>query len=104
MDGNTTTTDREVTQSNEQKGRKPANHDNVNRPNSGQSVDIERRFTYHKPTFETQPKFEALRGRAKELAYLIVQDVPEGSEQWLALAALEECTMWGNAGIARSGH
>jgi hypothetical protein len=65
-------------------------------------LTIERNFTYHKPTEDMQPKFVAIRDKAKELAYLIADLVPNGREKSLANTKLEEVVMWANAGISRN--
>ena len=63
---------------------------------------IENAFTYH-ATKDGQPeKYQAIREKAKELAYLIKELVPDSREQSLAITKLEECSMWANAGIARN--
>lgn len=67
-----------------------------------EDLDIENRFTYHKPTEEQAVKYPVIRDKAKELAYIIKKNVPTGREQSLALTKLEEVVMWANAGISRS--
>ena len=64
-------------------------------------LDIESWFTYHKPTDEKANKYPIIRDKAKELAYIIKELVPNGREQSLALTKLEEMVMWANAGISR---
>lgn len=64
---------------------------------------IENNFTYHAPK-EGQPAlYEALRAKAKELAYLIAETCPESREQSVALTHLETAVFWANAAIARGG-
>lgn len=63
---------------------------------------IENNFTYHAPTEITKLKYETIREKSKELAYLISDLVPDGREKSLALTKLEEVSMWANAGIARN--
>lgn len=63
---------------------------------------IEKAFTYHAPKEGQPEKYQALRDKAKELAYLIAELVPPGREQSLAMTKLEESVMWANAGIARN--
>jgi len=71
-------------------------------PRIKQSLDLQNRFTYHKP-FGNQPeRYELLRSRARELAELIVDNTPMSREQSLALTKLEECTFWSNSAIARN--
>lgn len=66
------------------------------------NAKIENNFTYHAPKPGQPEKYEAIREKAKELAYMIDELVPPGREQSLAMTKLEECTMWANAGIARN--
>lgn len=66
-----------------------------------ENKDLEKRFTYHKPTPEKAEKFPLIRNKAKELAYLIEELVPNGREKSLAITKLEEVVMWSNAGISR---
>ena len=63
---------------------------------------IENAFTYHAPNDGQPEKYQAIREKAKELAYLIQELVPPSREQSLAMTKLEECSMWANAGIARN--
>lgn len=63
---------------------------------------IENAFTYHAPKDGQSAKYQAIRDKAKELAYLINELVPPSREQSLAITKLEECSMWANAGIARN--
>lgn len=72
--------------------------------NGEMNSDLENRFTYHAPMArkEGQPaKYEALRAKGKELAYLIMNNCPFGRETALALTKLEEAIFWANASIAR---
>ena len=64
---------------------------------------IDRAFVYHAPK-EGQPAiYTAMRDKAKELAIMINQKVPDCREKSTALTKLEEVVMWANAGIARNG-
>ena len=63
---------------------------------------IENAFTYHAPKDGQPEKYQVIREKAKELAYLIQELVPPSREQSLAITKLEECSMWANAGIARN--
>lgn len=63
---------------------------------------IENAFTYHAPQPGQPEKYQAIREKAKELAYLITELVPPSREQSLAITKLEEASMWANAGIARN--
>lgn len=65
-------------------------------------LDLENRFTYHRPNEEQAKKFPIIRDEAKRLAYMIKHFCPNGREQALALTKLEEAVFWANAGISRN--
>lgn len=64
--------------------------------------NIENAFTYHAPKPGQPEKYQAIREKAKELAYLIDELVPDSREKSLAQTNLEQAVMWANAGIARN--
>lgn len=63
--------------------------------------DLENRFTHHPPKPGQPEKYEAIRGKAKELAYLIRDLCPESREKSLAMTKAEEAVFWANAAVAR---
>lgn len=63
---------------------------------------IENSFTYHAPKEGQPEKYELLRSKAKELAYLIDELCPNSREKSLAMTKLEESSMWANASVARN--
>lgn len=63
---------------------------------------IENNFKYHAPKEGQPAKYEAIREKAKELAYLIDQSCPKSREKSLAITNLEQSVMWANASIARN--
>lgn len=63
---------------------------------------IENAFIYHQPKEGQPEKYEALRSKAKELAYLIDELCPDSREKSLAMTKLEEASMWANASVARN--
>lgn len=65
-------------------------------------AELENRFTYHAPAEDQVPRYNTLRQAGKEMALLIVNFVPQGREQSLALTKVEEAIFWANAGIARN--
>ena len=65
--------------------------------------NVESVFTYHAPRSEQLPKYQALRDKAKELAFLILDDVPQCADQQAALRLLRECVMTANAAISLDG-
>ena len=62
---------------------------------------IENNFMYHAPTGDQPEKYEKLRAKGKELAYLMENCCNQGRELSLAMTKLEESVMWANASIAR---
>ncbi len=50
---------------------------------------LENNFTYHAPKEGQQEKYVALRSKAKELAAMILELVPQSREQSVALTELE---------------
>lgn len=68
-----------------------------------QRADIENRFTFHPVVGDQAQRYIAIREKAKELAILIIESVPVGREQAIALTQLEQTVMNANAGIARHG-
>ena len=63
---------------------------------------VDNNFVYHAPKPGQNDRYEALRAKAKELAYLILEITPASREQSVALTQLEDCVMWANASIARN--
>ncbi|MCQ4641858.1 hypothetical protein NE647_15700 [Blautia coccoides] len=63
---------------------------------------IENNFMYHAPKAGQQEKYEAIRAKAKELAYLIDEECPPSREKSLAMTKLDESVMWANAAVARN--
>lgn len=63
---------------------------------------IENNFKYHAPKEGQLEKYNAIREKAKELAYLIDKECPNSREKSVALTNLETSVMWANASIARN--
>lgn len=63
---------------------------------------IENNFTYHAPKPGQPEKYQALRDKAKEFAYMIQALTPNSREQSLAFTHLETAVFWANAAIARN--
>ena len=66
-------------------------------------MDIENIFTYHAPTRDQLPKYEAIRAKAKELGLVIVANTPVCADQTAAIRLLRESVMTANASIALKG-
>lgn len=64
---------------------------------------IDNRFTYHSPKAGQNEKYEAIRNKAKELAWLIEKECPESREKSTAHTKLQEVVMWANASVAING-
>lgn len=65
-------------------------------------MDIETNFSYHAPKTGQPERYEAIRSKAKELAYIIANSCIDSREKSLAFTKLEEAVMWANASIARN--
>ena len=63
---------------------------------------IENNFMYHSPKDGQAEKYEEVRAKGQELAYLIDGICPNSREKSLAMTKLEESVMWANASIARN--
>ncbi|WP_207695521.1 hypothetical protein DOK67_0000152 [Enterococcus sp. DIV0212c] len=63
---------------------------------------IENNFKYHSPKEGQPEKYDKLRAKAKELAYLIDELCPSSREKSLATTKLEESIMWANTSVARN--
>ena len=63
---------------------------------------IENNFMCHSLKDGQAEKYEEIRRKGKELAYLIDGICPNSREKSLAMTKLEESGMWANASIARN--
>jgi hypothetical protein len=63
--------------------------------------DIERRFTYVKPTGEARRLHNDIRAVVKDVAHVFNDSLPDGREKALVFTALEEASFWAHAAIAR---
>lgn len=64
--------------------------------------EIENRFGFHPANDTTKGKHQVVRVWFAGIATDLVDLVPDGREQSLMITALEEASMWANAGIARN--
>jgi len=60
-------------------------------------------FTYHAPTEDQIPKYNAIRQAARDFADVIVQNTPSCADQTVALRRIRECAMIANQAIACRG-
>ncbi|HMP91129.1 MAG TPA: hypothetical protein PJ991_13075 [Kiritimatiellia bacterium] len=63
---------------------------------------IENNLSHHAPKGDQAERYEKIRAKAKEFAYLIEDLSPKSREQSLAMINLEQSVMWANAAIARN--
>lgn len=63
---------------------------------------IDNNFIYHAPKEGQTEKYQEIRDKLKEAAYLINASCPESREKSLAFTHLENAMMWANASIARN--
>jgi len=61
---------------------------------------LENSFTYHSPKNNQPQRYEAIRGKAKELAHMINELCPDSRERSIAQTNLEQAVMWANKSIA----
>jgi len=64
---------------------------------------IEDMFTYHSPTPEQVPKYEAIRAAAKQFAQVLVANTPSSPDQTAAIRLLRQCVHTANGSIALEG-
>lgn len=62
--------------------------------------ELDRCFDYHAPDPADRAKFEAITAKSKELAALLMEQCPPGSDRDAALLKLREARMMANASIA----
>lgn len=65
--------------------------------------DIEDIFSYHAPSADQIPKYNAIREAAKEFAMVIMDNTPSSADQTVAIRKLRECVMVANASVALNG-
>lgn len=63
--------------------------------------DIERRFTYHRPSGNQAERYERIKAECKSLGLELIEMCPESRELSNALTSLDEVMFWSNAAIAR---
>jgi len=64
---------------------------------------LENWFTYHSPTPEQLPAFQAIRDAGFTLAKVIVENSPSSADQTAAIRKVREAVMTANASIACKG-
>ena len=66
------------------------------------NTQIENIYINHSLTGPQKEKNIKIRGKAKELAYLILEECPCSKEQSVALERLEDSVFWAMASVARN--
>jgi hypothetical protein len=62
--------------------------------------EVLKRFEFHPATETTGPLHEDVRDRCGDLAEWMVETLPAGRHQALAISAVQEAMMWANAAVA----
>ena len=62
--------------------------------------DLDNFFTYHSPTAEQLPKYQAIRECGRILAKAIVDNTPPSADQTAAIRKVREAVMTANQSIA----
>lgn len=68
--------------------------------NVEQHRELHNRLEYHPPPAATISVHEEARARALEFGDWLIDNVPAGWHQSLALTSLQETLMWANAAVA----
>jgi hypothetical protein len=66
-------------------------------------AQLENWFTYHSPSKEQLPKYEAIRNAGLNLAEIIVENSPPSADQTAAVRKVREACFTANAAIACQG-
>lgn len=61
---------------------------------------IENWFTYHSPKGDQAERYEKIRAKAKELAYVFQECLPSSADTTVAMRKLRETVMAANLAIA----
>lgn len=60
-------------------------------------------FSYHAPTPDQIPKYEAIRAAAKEFAKVLIANTPQSPDQTAAIRHLRTAVHTANAAVALKG-
>lgn len=64
---------------------------------------LDEAFTYHAPTADLIPRYEAIRIAGRNLAQVIAENTPVCADQTAAIRLVREAVMTANAAIALNG-
>lgn len=62
--------------------------------------ELDNQFSYHKPFGSQAARYELIRTKAKELAIVLLENVPQCADRTAAVRKLREAVMTANAAIA----
>ena len=65
--------------------------------------DLKNWFSYHSPSLDQLPKYQAIRSAGLHLAEIIVLNTPPSADQTAAIRKIREACMTANAAIACEG-
>lgn len=60
-------------------------------------------FSYHPPTSDTLPKFQAINQAAKNFAEVVLQNCPSSADRSAAIRLIRDARMTANASVALNG-
>ena len=66
-------------------------------------ADIDHWFTYHAPTQDLIPKYNAIREAGRALAVVIYANTPASADQTAAIRKVREAVMTANSSLACGG-
>jgi len=66
-------------------------------------ANLENWFTYHSPTQDQLPKYQAIREAGKAFAEVVVANTPPSADQTAAVRKIREAVMTANQSIACGG-
>jgi hypothetical protein len=73
------------------------------RPLMTEAQTLAELFSYHPPTLETLPKFNAINQAAKNFAEIVLQNCPRSADRSAAIRLIRDARMTANASIALNG-
>jgi len=65
-----------------------------------ESIVLDHWFTYHPPTPDKLPKYDAIRKAAKAFAIVVLENCPASADRAAAIRQIREAAMTANASIA----
>lgn len=75
----------------------------MSKPPGTTHEEIDAIFQYHAPVGDQPHRYERIRGGARNFAHMLLDTVPPGPDQSVAIRKLRECVMTANAAVALAG-